>query len=221
MHSLLNLVTPLHERTKRSYIARVLDDKVHCMRRARQFDEDYWDGPRRYGYGGYFYKPGRWKSVAQALLERYNLKPGDKVLDLGCGKGYLLYELQLLMPELVLIGMDRSKYAITNAHPEFAGALLHGRIQNQLPFADKDIALVISLGTLHNLMLHELARALPEIERVGQTAYIMVESFRDEQEWFNLVAWCLTAETIMRPEDWIFLYDQYGYTGDYEFIYFI
>jgi len=214
---LLNLVTPLHERTKRDYMARLQDDKIACMKKAREFERDYWDGERRFGYGGYRYD-GRWKEVAEGLIERYDLKSGDSVFDIGCGKGFLLYELQKLMPGLLLHGMDRSAYAIENKHLELKAEIVHGRIENCL-FAGL-YTLTVSLGTLHNLTLRQLHAALPVIAKSADNAYIMVESFRNEAEWFNLCAWCLTAESIMRPEDWCFLYDKCGYKGDYEFIFF-
>lgn len=220
MGSLLNLVTPLHEATKRDYLERMLDDKVFCMRRAREFEFDYWDGLRRYGYGGYHYVPGRWTPVAEQLIERYGLRPGDRVLDLGCGKGYLLYELQLLMPGLVLVGWDRSRYAFENRHAQFSGSFVHGNIQDLNIVLANSFDLVVSLGALHNLTLRELAVALPNIQRVGRSRYIMVESFRNEQELFNLQCWCLTAETLIRPEDWKYLFDHFGYAGDHELIYF-
>lgn len=216
----LYLMTPLHSGAKRDYIARVLDDKVHCMQEARKYADAYWDGDRRYGYGGYRYIPGRWKPVAEALIERYDLKAGDAVLDLGCGKGYLLYELQQLMPKLELIGMDHSEYALKNRHPMLEARMLHGTMKAPLEFPDKAFALVTSVCCIHNLRIAELAVALPEIQRVGRQGYLQTESFRNESEWFNLVAWCLTAETILRPEDWEFLFKTYGYTGDYEFVYF-
>jgi SAM-dependent methyltransferase len=218
---LLNLVTPLHESTKRDYLARMLDDKVTCMKRAREFEFDYWDGDRRYGYGGYRYIPGRWKPFAEALIARYGLHAGDRVLDMGCGKGYLLYEMQLLEPGLVLAGWDRSWHAYENRHPDYRGTFLHGTIQSMLPITvHSSYDLVISLGALHNLTISELGMALPHIERIARRGYLMVESYRDEQELFNLQCWCLTAETLMKPADWCWLYEHFGYTGDYEFIYF-
>ena len=214
---LLNLVTPLHSATQRDYMARLMDDKIACMKKAREFDYDYWDGSRRFGYGGYHYIPGRFKPMAEALIERYDLKPGDSVLDIGCGKGFLLYELQKLMP-LHLVGIERSAYAIEHKPVDLKANIIQGRIENTIYAGVYD--LVVSLGCLHNLTLRELHIALPVIAKSAQSGYIMVEAFRTVEEWFNLTAWCLTAETIMKPEDWCFLYEQCGYKGDYEFIYF-
>ena len=220
MGHLLNIVTPLHRSTKRDYLARMVDDKVNCMLKAKEYEFDYWDGDRRYGYGGYRYIPGRWKGVAEALIQIYGLKPSSKVLDVGCGKAFLLYEMQSLMPELQLTGFDISRHGFAQRHSEFRGTLFRYRAQDAYPFGDKEFDLVISLGCLHNLRIFELKTALAEIERVGKNKYIMVESYRNEQEMFNLECWALTAELIFDTAEWIWLYNHFGYTGDYEFIYF-
>lgn len=220
MGRLLNLVTPLHKATKRNYLGRMMDDKVTCMLKAKEYEYDYWDGDRRYGYGGYKYMPGRWKPVAEGLIKTYGLKPGDKVLDVGCGKAFLLYELQQLMPELQLVGFDISKHGLSQRHPEFKGTLFSYKAQDAYPFGDKSFDLVISLGCLHNLKLFELKTALGEIERVGRNGYVMLESYRNELELFNLQCWALTCEAFHDTASWIWLYRHFGYTGDYEFIYF-
>ncbi len=220
MKKLLNIVSPLHKQSKRDYLARMVDDKVHCMLKAKEYELDYWDGDRRYGYGGYSYMPGRWKPVAEALIQTCGLKPGDKVLDVGCGKAFLLYEMQLLIPELQLVGFDISQHGLSRKHPEFKGTLFRHRAQDAYPFGDKEFDLVISLATLHNLRIFELKTALAEVERVGKQKYIMLESYRSEQEMFNLECWALTAESLFDTDEWIWLYEHFGYTGDYEFIYF-
>jgi len=220
MGQLLNVVTPLHTQTRRDYLRRMSDDKVACMRKAKEYGADYWDGDRRYGYGGYRYIPGRWKPVAEELIRTYGLKPGDTVLDVGCGKGFLLYEMQLLMPELRLVGFDISEHALTDAHPRFRGRLFQHRAQDPYPFADREFDLVISLGALHNLRIFELEGALKEVQRVGRNGYVMVESYRNEEELFNLECWALTAESFFDTEEWVWLFGHFGYSGDYEFIYF-
>ncbi len=215
----LDIVSTLHKSTKRDYLARMLDDKVHCMRKAKEYEVDYWDGDRRYGFGGYRYT-GRWKPVAEQLIKTYGLLPGARILDVGCGKAHLLYELKQLLPGATCVGFDISKHGLADAPEDIRDSLVRYRAQDPLPFGDKHFDLVISLATLHNLRIFELKTALGEIERVGKSAYVMVESYRDEQEMFNLECWALTAESLFDTAEWIWLYNHFGYTGDYEFIYF-
>lgn len=220
MGELVEIVTPLHRATARDYLARMVDDKVACMRKAKEYEFDYWDGDRRYGYGGYRYLPGRWKPVAEALIERYGLTEESSVLDVGCGKAFLLYEIQQLLPGIELHGLDVSRHGLENIQPELNAELLRQRAQDAYPYEDKQFDLVISLATLHNLRIFDLEAALREIERVGRQGYVMVESYRNEEELFNLECWALTAEAFFDVEEWVWLYEKFGYTGDYEFIFF-
>jgi SAM-dependent methyltransferase len=219
MGRLLNIVTPLHRMTKRDYLARMNDDKVTCMLKAKEYEKDYWDGDRRFGYGGYKYLEGRWTPVAQTLIETYGLTNESKVLDVGCGKAFLLYEMKKLLPGLQIAGFDISHHGLADAKAEVRDDLFIYRAQDAYPLGDKHFDLVISLATLHNLRLFELKTALGEIERVGKRAYVMLESYRNEQELFNLQCWALTAESFFDTAEWIWLYNHFGYTGDYEFIY--
>jgi SAM-dependent methyltransferase len=219
MGRLLNIVTPLHKRTKRDYLARMVDDKVACMMKAKEYEYDYWDGDRRYGYGGYRYD-GRWKPVAEQLIATYGLRDGARILDVGCGKAFLLHELKQLLPNADVAGFDVSHHGLADAPEPIRGRLFRYRAHDAYPWGDGHFDLVISLGALHNLRLFELQTALREIERVGRNKYVMVESYRNEQEQFNLQCWALTAESFFDTAEWIWLYDHFGYTGDYEFIYF-
>lgn len=219
MDKLFNIITPLHKKTKRNYAERMNNDKVTCMKIARQYGFDFWDGDRRYGYGGYQYD-GRWELVAKNFIEIYNLPSKARILDVGCGKGFLLYEIKKLLPEAHIAGFDISEYAIKNSKEEVREKLFVHKAENRYSFGDKEFDLVYSISTLHNLKIFDLKNALKEIERVGKNKYVLVEGYRNEEELYNLQCWALTCEAFFRPEEWIWLFDEFGYAGDYEFIYF-
>lgn len=197
----------------------MMDEKVHCMKVARRYDRDYWDGDRRYGYGGYVYD-GRWKVVAEALIREYGLKEDASILDVGCGKGYLLFEFKRLLPRARVCGFDISRYALENAKEEIKDHLFHQDAARPFPFPDDRFDLVISITTLHNLEIFDLKTALKEMERLGKSKYIVVESYRNEQELFNLQCWALTCESFFSVKAWEWIFKEFGYTGDYEFIFF-
>jgi ubiquinone/menaquinone biosynthesis C-methylase UbiE len=215
-----NFVSRLHNSTKRDYLKRMINDKVKCMKIAKKYELDYWDGNRKYGYGGYKYIPGRWKKVAKKIIKEYKLTKGSKILDVGCGKGYLLYEMLLIQPGLKIYGIDISHHAIKNSFKIKNLILSKTDARKKLPYQDKYFDLVISLATLHNFELFDLFKAVKEIERVAKKKYIMVESYRSNQELFNLQCWALTCSTFFSKKEWVYLFQTLKYKGDYEFIYF-
>ena len=220
MGKLVNYATKLHTATKRSYLDRMKDDKVNCMMKAKEYEFDYWDGDRRYGYGGYKYIPDRWKPVAESLIENYNLDNNSSILDIGCGKAFLLYEIKKILPGIRVSGFDTSKYGLSSAKEEIAKDLFIHKAQETYPFNDNEFDLAISLGCFHNLRVFELQKALSEMQRVAKNGYLMLESYRNEKELFGLECWALTCESFFDKDEWIWLYNHFGYQGDYEFIYF-
>jgi protein-L-isoaspartate(D-aspartate) O-methyltransferase len=219
----MDLMSPIHKSTQRDYLARVNDPefpKAKAAKLAKQWAHDYWDGDRRINYGGYRYMPGRWAPVGQAMIDHYGIKPGDKILDIGCGKGFQLYELTQLLPGVEVYGIDVSAYAIENAKEEIKDRLQVGNA-TALPFPDKHFDFVFSLNALHNLHNYDLDKALREMERVGKkNKYLCVESYRTEEEKANLLYWQVTCEAFCTPEEWDWWFKQTGYTGDHSFIYF-
>ena len=213
----------LHKSTQRDYLARVNDHeypKAKAAKLAKQFAYDYWDGDRRICYGGYRYLEGRWEQVARAMAKHYPLPPNPKILDIGCGKGYLLYDFLKVIPDAEIYGIDISDYAINNSKPEICNSLQVGNAVN-LPWPNDTFDLVISITTLHNLHAYDLDSALREMERVGkQHKYLCVESYRNEQEKANLLYWQVTCEAFNTPEEWAWWFKQTNYTGDHSFIFF-
>ena len=217
--SYIDFLSSVHKSTKRDYLARVNEfPKAEAAMLAKNFAKDYWDGDRKIGYGGYRYD-GRWRKVAEAMVKHYNLKAGDKVLDVGCGKGFLLHDFTQVVPGIQIAGIDVSSYAIENAKEEVR-PFLQVADAKQLPFADKSFDLVISINTLHNLYCYDCCSALKEMERVAKQKYLCVESYRNEDEKVNLLYWQLTCEMFCTPQEWDWWFKLAGYTGDHSFIYF-
>lgn len=216
----LEFITALHTQTRRDYRERVaVHDKAECALVAKRFDADYWDGDRQYGYGG-FRDDGRWRPVARRIADHYGLLAGQSVLDIGCGKAFLLNELAKAVPGLVVRGIDISRYAIEHAPATVRQFLDEGTAAN-LPYSDSSFDLVLSINTLHNLGIRDLETAFGEIRRVGRgAAFIVVESWRDEREKANLLAWQLTCESLYSTDGWDWIFERFGYTGDHEFIFF-
>lgn len=219
----IDFMSAVHKSTKRDYLARVNDPdfpKHKAAELAKKWGYDYWDGDRRINYGGYRYMEGRWEPVARAIVKHYGLKAGDRILDVGCGKGFQLYEFTRVVPGIEVFGIDVSEYAIEQAKPEIKDRLRVGSA-SKLPWPDRHFDFVMSINTLHNLHCYDLDPALRELERVGKKhKYICVESYRNEVEKANLLYWQVTCEAFNTPAEWEWWFRQTGYTGDHSFIYF-
>ena len=219
----IDFMSVLHKSTKRDYLTRVNDldfPKAKVAELAKQWGYDYWDGDRRINYGGYHYIEGRWEKVARSMVKHYNLSKAPKILDIGCGKGFLLFDFLKVVPDAEIFGIDISEYAIENGKEEIKDRLQVGNA-TKLPWPDSYFDLVISINTFHNLHNYDLNKALREFERVGKdNKYICVESYRTEEEKTNLLYWQATCEAFCNPEEWEWWFKQTGYTGDHSFIYF-
>ena len=182
---------------------------------ARKFDFDYFDGERKYGYGGFNYNPKYWSQVVQDMIDHYNLDSQSKVLDVGCAKGFMIYDFIQAMPEIFIEGLDISKYAIDNCKPEVREKIKVGNA-TKLPYLDDQFDLVISINTIHNLNEIECGMAVREIERVSKkNAFIVVDAYSNEEEKKRMYDWNLTALTIKSKVEWKKFFKENGYTKDY------
>ena len=182
---------------------------------AKLFEKSYFDGSREEGYGGYHYD-GRWVPIAGDFIRHFNLKPGDRVLDIGCAKGFLVKDFMDVCPGLQAFGLDISEYATRNGHPDINGHLVRGHILD-LPFPNGTFDAVICINVVHNLTRNECVSAVREISRVTKPgkSYIQVDAYRNEQEKELFLDWVLTAETHGTPGFWEEILDEAEYKGDY------
>ncbi len=215
----IDFASQLHKKTQRNYLERMTERKPLIIELAKKYGFDYWDGSRETGYGGFYYD-GRWRPVAERIASHYRLNSNSRVLDVGCGKGFLVYELMQVVPGMEVDGIDLSRYAIDHAKDEVKNFVTVGLAQD-LPYKSNSFDLVISLTTLHNLYLYDFKKAIQEVERVKKKdSYITVEAYRNEREKFNMMCWVLTGECFFSVKEWEFLFKEFGYSGDYGFIYF-
>jgi SAM-dependent methyltransferase len=205
MDSYPTTTRPVVERAQASVEDRIL---------VKRFGREYFDGTRVQGYGGYKYD-GRWIPIAKRMREHYGLTSKSRILDVGCAKGFLLHDFLQVLPGVIVAGLDISDYCLNTAMESVKPYLVLGNCRD-LPFPDKSFDLVISIATIHNLELDEVKLALREIERVGCAhKFIKVGAWRNENERIRLNQWNVVANTFMHVDDWVRLFKDVGYTGDY------
>ena len=204
-----------YPKTKRDPLKRAQEKTEKDREIARKFGKEFFDGERKHGYGGFSYNPRFWEPVIPTFKEYWNLNSTSSVLDIGCGKGFMLYDLKRSIPDIKIKGIDVSEYAIKNSMKEVKQDLLVADAR-KLPFLDNSFDVVISINTIHNLELEDCGTALREIQRVSKkNSFITVDAYRNEEEKELMYAWNLTAKTIMSVDEWIKFFAKNGYTGDY------
>ena len=204
-----------YPKTKRNTTERFENKKQEDINIARKFGKLFFDGSRNQGYGGFNYNKRFWQPVVPTFKDFYNLNEDSSILDVGCAKGFMLYDFKLLIPGIKISGIDISKYAITNSIDTIKNNLFVGNA-NDLQFEDNSFDLVISITTVHNLEKNECIKALKEIQRVSKKKnFITVDAYRNEEEKKQMLNWNLTAKTILHVDDWLDLFAKAGYDGDY------
>ena len=204
-----------YPKAKRDLNARLESKSEESRKVGRKFGFDYFDGDRNHGYGGFSYNPKFWQPVIPTIVENYKIGNSSNVLDVGCAKGFFLYDLKLAFPGINITGVDISDYAVENSIPEIKPYL---QVCNatKLPFEDDCFDFVISINTIHNLNLQDCATALQEIERVTKSnSFITVDAYRNDEEKARMQAWNLTALTMMSVDEWKEFFREVGYTVVY------
>lgn len=204
-----------YPRTKRNVEERGATKTEDVRQIARQFGKEFFDGDRQYGYGGFKYSPKFWQPVIPTFQKHFGLTGRSSLLDVGCAKGFMLHDLEELIPGVTVKGVDISEYAITNSMDNIKSKVQIADAK-ELPFADNSFDVVISINTIHNLDHDDCVQALREIERVSRMgSFITVDAYRNDDEKERMFAWNLTAKTIMSVDEWVSLFEEVGYTGDY------
>ena len=204
-----------YPKSKRNLETRSFEKTPEVVKLARQFGKEFFDGERKYGYGGLSYNSKYWTEVVKDFVNYYKLKSGAKILDVGCAKGFMLFDLKRQFPKIEVTGIDISKYAIDNSHPKIKKFLKIGDAK-KIDFEDNYFDLVISINTVHNLDIDDCKKSIKEISRVSKRhSFLTVDAFNNEEEKKRMYMWNLTAKTIMSVEEWKKTFKEIGYNGNY------
>ncbi|MCE1225280.1 MAG: class I SAM-dependent methyltransferase [Geobacteraceae bacterium] len=207
----LDFFSRLPKTTRGNRVDKRLKLTVAQVETLKQYGKEYFDGET--GYGGYFYD-GRWKPVAEEMIEHYKLTESSRVLEVGCAKGYLMYEFYRLGITNVH-GCDISEYAISNVPKEIAGNF---RVMgaDKLDYPDSAFDLVISIDCINNLDSVGVDRAILEMMRVSRRdVFMRVGSYRTVEEYENIKGWGVTSLTFDSEAQWLTRFKRLNYSGDY------
>jgi len=204
-----------YPRTKRDINQRGEEKTEQDRRIAREFEQDFFDGDRRNGYGGFYYNPRFWQPVIPTFIKHFDLSARNSILDIGCAKGFMIHDFAEMIPGITVKGIDISQYAITNCIDDMKENVQVADAR-ELPFGDNSFDLSISITTVHNFDRDDCIKAIKEIERVSRgKSFITVDAYRNDEEKKAMYAWNLTAKTILHVSEWKDLFSEAGYTGDY------
>ena len=189
---------------------RTVINKMHAW----ELGKEYYDGSRLNGYGGFKYD-GRWLNLLPKLIKKYKLTSKSKVLDLGCKKGFLLKDLNILIPGIKSYGIENHPYALKKAVK--CNSKLIRSEYTKLPFKNKSLDFVIAFNSLYMQNLGDVIKSLKEIERVSKKSYIVLASGENNEERNKFYKWTLIGTSILLKKEWKTLFKKIKFNGDYYF----
>lgn len=183
---------------------------------AWNLNKEYYDGSRINGYGGFKYD-GRWKKFLPKIIKRYKLTNKSKVLEIGCKKGFLIQDLQELLPGIKAIGIENHRYPISKASVKVKNKLYLKNYYDLEKFKRNQFDLIIAFNSIYMQNLGDIIKTLTGISRISKYSYISLASFEKKIDRDKFFDWTLLGTTILKKDDWKKLFKQINFRGDYYF----
>ena len=203
-----------YPKTKRDTSTRSIEKKPEDIKIARKFDKEFFDGSRKTGYGGYQYNEKYWSTVVKDISDFYNLNSNSRILDVGCAKGFMVFDMINYLNNKNIFGIDISNYAISNGKKEVLNNIFVGEAHD-IKFPDQFFDLAVSITTIHNYDIDGVKQCLRELNRISKKSFITVDAYRNEEEKKQMFEWNLTAKTILHVDEWVKLFNEVDFNGDY------
>ena len=200
---------------KKSKVNRVVTRKLKNKFIAWELSEQYYDGDRNNGYGGFSYD-GRWLNLLPKFIKRYNLNNNSKILDLGCKKGFIMKDLKILLPRAKVYGIEDHLYPIKNAEKEIKKNIIFSNYY-KIPFKKNYFDLIIGFSSIYKYNFIDVVKTIKEINRVSKNSFFTVASYSNKKEKELFDKWTLLGTTILQKKEWKQLFKILNYKGDYYF----
>lgn len=186
-------------------------------KKLQKFGKEYFDGSREHGYGGYYYNKKFFRKIVKLMVKYYQLNGNVRILDIGCAKGFMMYDFKKVLPKAEIYGIDISRYCKINALPEVKKNIKVGCC-SKLPYPDNFFDFVVSISTIHNLNLNGIKRSIKEIVRVSKNkSFIRVKAYTNKNEKKFIDEWNLVAKSNLSKKKWLQIFKNLSYKGDFDF----
>ena len=182
------------------------------------FGYDYFDNPKSgRGYGGYVYD-GRYYETAKKIIDHYKLNPNSKILEIGCAKGYLLYEFFRL--KMDVIGYDISRYAVDNCKEELKEMIFLGGVCD-INESDRIYDLAIAKEVLSHMAIDDILFTINKLQNISKNIYLLLQTVSEKKKASDMQSWDSTYKTMMTKKNWEKVLSSCSFHGDYQFNYIV
>ncbi len=157
--------------------------KNYVPKNFKNFGFDFFDGNSLgIGYAGYKYKKIYFDKVAKNLIKKFNLTSKSKVLDIGCAKGCLIYD--LYRSGIQVKGLDVSFYAKNKSVPQMKNKI--SLIPN-LNFLDEKYDLIISLNVFNYFEYSKIDKVIKAIRENSKNNFLIIETVSSSKNKKNFL----------------------------------
>ena len=209
----------LYPKTKNRNKVALARVKINKRKRTRikKFGKEYFDSKREYGYGGYYYNKKFFRRIAKAFISHYKLNNNSKILDVGCAKGFLMYDIKYFLPKAEVRGIDISKYCKQKSIKSVKKYIKVASC-DKIPFKENYFDFVVSISTIHNLAEKKIPKAFKELLRVGKKKFfVRLKAHENFKEKKFIDDWNIVAKSNLSKKQWLKLFKRVKYKGDYDF----
>lgn len=207
-----------HHRLKNSNISPLKVYSKEIIKDYKKFGKNYFDNKNiKIGYGNYIYD-GRFKTPVKKIIKFFKLKKNSKILEVGCAKGFLIYE--FYKNKMDVFGVDISKYALSKCINTIKNKIYLSNLSENLTFKQFSFDFIICKEVIPHLKKTEIKRLIKNLNLLSinvKKIYLIIQVPRSNKYKKNFVNWDITHRTIMTKNNWIKFLKNNNFKGKVSF----